>query len=79
MIYLIYKEDNYMDIKCLRKSLQDDIKSFELAVEIGKDLDICIEELQSSLKANYYGHVIDEETFNSLWNTYFGGGIKLVW
>ena len=61
-----------MDIKFLPKFLQNDIKSFELAVETGKDLDIWIEELQSSLKANYYGHVIDEETFNMLWNKYFG-------
>ncbi|WP_277288256.1 hypothetical protein [Veillonella montpellierensis] len=62
-----------MGIKFLPKFLQNDIKSFELAVETGKDLDIWIEELQSSLKANYYGHVIDEETFNMLWNKYFGG------
>lgn len=61
-----------MDIKYLPKYLQNDIKSFELAVETGKDLDIWIDELQSSLKAGYYGHVIDEETFNMLWDTYFG-------
>lgn len=61
-----------MELKTLRNSLQEDINSFELALKTGKDLDIWIEELQSSLKANYYGHVIDENTFNILWNKYFG-------
>lgn len=61
-----------MELKSLRNSLQEDINSFELALKTGKDLDIWIEELQSSLKANYYGHVIDENTFNILWNKYFG-------
>lgn len=62
-----------MELETLRNSLQKDINSFELALKTGKDLDIWIEELQSSLKANYYGHVIDENTFNILWNKYFGG------
>lgn len=62
-----------MELKTLRNSLQEDINSFELALKTGKDLDIWIEELQSSLKSNYYGHVIDENTFNILWNKYFGG------
>jgi len=62
-----------MDLRLLPQSLQDDIKSFELSLKTGNDLDIWIDELQSSLKANYYGHVIDEDTFNTLWNTYFGG------
>ena len=62
-----------MELKTLRNSLQEDINSFELALKTGKDLDIWIEELQSSLKANYYGHVINENTFNILWNKYFGG------
>ena len=62
-----------MELNTLRNSLQEDINSFELALKTGKDLDIWIEELQSSLKANYYGHVIDENTFNILWNKYFGG------
>lgn len=61
-----------MELKTLRNSLQEDINSFELALKTGKDLDIWIEELQSSLKANYYGHVIDENTFNILWHKYFG-------
>ena len=61
-----------MELKFLRNSLQEDINSFELALKTGKDLDIWIEELQSSLKANYYGHVIDENTFNILWHKYFG-------
>ena len=61
-----------MEFKTLRNSLQEDINSFELALKTGKDLDIWIEELQSSLKANYYGHVIDENTFNILWHKYFG-------
>ena len=61
-----------MELKSLRNSLQEDINSFELALKTGKDLDIWIEELQSSLKANYYGHVIDENTFNILWHKYFG-------
>ena len=62
-----------MELKTLRNSLQEDINSFELALKTGKDLDIWIEELQSSLKANYYGHVLDENTFTILWNKYFGG------
>ena len=79
-IYLSTKEQSIarqkgelnMELKTLRNSLQEDINSFELALKTGKDLDIWIEELQSSLKANYYGHVIDENTFNILWNKYFG-------
>ena len=66
------KGERSMELKTLRNSLQEDINSFELALKTGKDLDIWIEELQSSLKANYYGHVIDENTFNILWHKYFG-------
>lgn len=61
-----------MDKRILPESLQKDIASFEQAVKTNKDLDIWIDELQSSLKALYYGHVINESTFEELWSEYFG-------